>query len=130
MLSVLVVLHVRVGVCVCCLSCMRACVHACMRACVLVLCAFACVFRVCVCRACIDQRSIGVVSGTGHHIAEWCREALREALRELSGRLSGLERATRHDSSKHSGLNGLHGTILRSIRVERAARHDSSKHSR
>ena len=50
-LSVLVVLHVRVGVCVCvcCLSCMRACVHACMRACVLVLCAFACVFRVCVC---------------------------------------------------------------------------------
>ena len=27
-------------------------------------------------------------------------------------------------------MNGLHGTILRSLRVERAARHDSLKHSR
>ena len=99
MLSVLVVLHVRVGVCVLFVvhACMCARVHACM--CARLVCVCMCVSCVCVCRACIDQRSIGVVSGTRHHIAEWCREALREALRELSGRLSGLE----------------HGTILRSI---------------
>ena len=102
MLSVLVVLHVRVGVCVCCLSCMRACVHACMRACVLVLCAFACVFRVCVCAGraltnapLVSCRAPGITSRSGAG--------------RLSGKLSGSS------PGGSPGLNGLHGTILRSI---------------